>query len=125
METSRDVCFYVPPLDNAATGNASRLQLEPQPSREQETSLGDVTTAATRTITSSTKAYWHQVIVKDFQWLRKGIPSPNFRIEVFEASSSYGGEDEKRDSTKALERARSATDETEDGNDSDDSDDEL
>lgn len=37
---------------------------------------------------ATTKTYWHQVIVKDFQWLRKGIASPNFQIEVHEAQSS-------------------------------------
>mmetsp|Transcript_19514 Transcript_19514/g.36390 ORF Transcript_19514/g.36390 Transcript_19514/m.36390 type:complete len:178 (-) Transcript_19514:16-549(-) len=31
---------------------------------------------------SVSKDYWSQVLIKDFQWLRTGIPSPNFEIQV-------------------------------------------
>ena len=60
LETSKDIVFFVPPLENATL--------------EQETSR-------------ATKTFWQQVVVKDFQWLRKGTASPNFQIEIFEKDS--------------------------------------
>ncbi len=66
LEASKDVVFSVPPL--------------PPPDEEISSSLP----TTRESIVATTKTYWHQVVVKDFQWLRKGIASPNFRIEVFE-----------------------------------------
>jgi len=77
-------------------------------------------------VSRTTKTYWHQVIVKDFQWLRKGIASPNFQIEVLDASNN-----DDDISTDTIERATKLyvprdIGESEDENSSDsDSDDEL
>jgi hypothetical protein len=110
LEASKDIVFSVPPLAEATTTTANN---QSQKEREQEVSSTAATTAAT------TKTYWHQVIVKDFQWLRKGIASPNFQIEVLMASNST------EDSTEILERTRNLdTEELECGNSSD-SEDEL
>ena len=39
---------------------------------------------------ADTRAYWHGVVVRDFHWLRKGVPSPNFRVEVLGGSPPRG-----------------------------------
>ena len=114
MEASKDIVFSVPPLvEAAATTTSTTATNQSQNEREQEASSTATTTMAT------TKTYWHQVIVKDFQWLRKGIASPNFQIEVLMASSST------KDSADILERTQNLDlEELECGNSSD-SEDEL
>ncbi len=66
LEASKDVIFRVPILDTPENETLSTMESQ----------------------VSTTKTYWHQVIVKDFQWLRKGIASPNFQIEVVEKNIS-------------------------------------
>jgi hypothetical protein len=115
LEASKDIVFSVPPLVEAAaatTPTSTTVNNQSQNEGEQEAS-------STATTVATTKTYWHQVIVKDFQWLRKGIASPNFQIEVLMASSST------EDSADILERTRNLDlEELECGNSSD-SEDEL
>jgi hypothetical protein len=73
LEASKDIVFSVPPMGESTPAN--RLQ------QEREQTVPPSTTATT------IKSYWHQVVVKDFQWLRKGIASPNFQIEVTTVNS--------------------------------------
>jgi len=119
LEASKGIVFSVPPLAEATPANQSQQE------RDQEVSA--ITTTAT------TKTYWHQVIVKDFQWLRKGIASPNFQIEVLVVSNDGSNKDKNssEESTETLARTRntllhrnSNTEELEYGNNSD-SEDEL
>ena len=79
---------------------------------------------------ATTKTYWHQVIVKDFQWLRKGIASPNFEIDVLEERTSENTRETRatENSTVANEASkeshRVSSDESE-GENCSDSEDEL
>mmetsp|Transcript_18409 Transcript_18409/g.19850 ORF Transcript_18409/g.19850 Transcript_18409/m.19850 type:complete len:178 (+) Transcript_18409:789-1322(+) len=71
LENSKDILFCVPPLVEKNDNTDAALSLtQQQQQRQQEVSR------------IATKSYWYQIIVKDFQWLRKGISSPNFQIEV-------------------------------------------
>jgi len=71
LEKSKDILFCVPPLVEKNDNTDAALSLtQQQQQRQQEVSR------------IATKSYWYQIIVKDFQWLRKGISSPNFQIEV-------------------------------------------
>lgn len=79
LEASKNVLFSVPPLAEKAWGTQSQQ-------REREQDALSITTEAA--VSASTKTYWHQVIVKDFQWLRKGIASPNFQIEVLSVNDT-------------------------------------
>ena len=67
LEASKAIVFCVPPLTEATTSNQSQLLLSPS------------------TVTETTKKYWYEAVVKDFQWLRKGITSPNFQVEILTA----------------------------------------
>jgi len=119
LEASRGIVFSVPPLVEAAPANPRQQE------REQE--------ALSLKTVATTKTYWHQVIVKDFQWLRKGIASPNFKIEVLVVTND-NDENNKNStaySTDIVEVTRntvlhrdSNAEELESGNDSD-SEDEL
>ena len=106
LEASKDVVFSVPPL--APT--------------EREVS-------STTSIVERTKNHWHQIVVKDFQWLRKGVASKNFRIEVFEIRESTGDRDcrggpiEKTETTENTVLHQSLN--SEEPADSSDSEDEL
>ena len=120
LESSKDIVFSVPPLAEEMPA------VQSQPEREQEVS-STIKTVAT------TKTYWHQVIVKDFQWLRKGIASPNFQVEVLKVRNTYSkaNRNSTEDSIETLERAQntilhrnSNSEELESGNSSD-SEDEL
>jgi len=73
LEASKDIVFSVPPMGEGTPVNRSQQELE---------QTVPLSTAAT-----TTKSYWYQVVVKDFQWLRKGIASPNFQIEVTTVNS--------------------------------------
>ena len=108
LEASKNVVFSVPIL--ATSENESLSTMESK--------------------VSTTKTHWHQVIVKDFQWLRKGIASPNFEINVLGERTSENTRETStiENSTVANEATkeshRVSSDESEDENCSD-SEDEL
>lgn len=94
LEASENIVFSVPPIAEETPVNQSHEK------EDKELSL-------LRTV-SATKSYWQQIVVKDFQWLRKGIASPNFRIEVFTVNND-GFENDKnsmKDLTKTLETTK-------------------
>jgi len=106
LEASKGVVFSVPPL--APT--------------EREVS-------SATSIVERTKNHWHQIVVKDFQWLRKGVASKNFRIEVFQIRESTGDKDCTGDPIKTTEttenRVLQQSLDSEEASDSSDSEDEL
>mmetsp|Transcript_2910 Transcript_2910/g.7994 ORF Transcript_2910/g.7994 Transcript_2910/m.7994 type:complete len:385 (-) Transcript_2910:97-1251(-) len=71
LEDSKAIVFCVPPLTETTGFNQSQERQLP---------------VSSSTVTANTKKFWYQVVVKDFQWLRKGIMSPNFQVEVLTAS---------------------------------------
>ena len=79
LEKSKDVTFFVPImlLHENDKNNFGEVFITEQ----QQQQL----------VSQNTKSYWYQVIVKDFQWLRKGIPSPNFQVEVGIDNDCSGG----------------------------------
>ena len=115
LETSKDIIFFVPPLP---------LVLENNPSSTNTNSEINIVTQQQQqdqllSRTSSTKTYWHQVIVKDFQWLRKGISSPNFLVIVETSTNNNSNEDNSSDNIERTTYIPQGIDD-EDNNSSDD-----
>ncbi|OEU17136.1 hypothetical protein FRACYDRAFT_237546 [Fragilariopsis cylindrus CCMP1102] len=114
LETSKDIIFFVPPLplvleNNASTNTDSEINIVTQ-QQQQDQLLSR---------TSSTKTYWHQVIVKDFQWLRKGISSPNVLVIVETSTNNNNNENNSSDSIERTTYIPQGIDD-EDNNSSDD-----
>ena len=115
LETSKDIIFFVPPLplvleNNASTNTNSEINIVTQQQQQQDQLLSR---------TSSTKTYWHQVIVKDFQWLRKGISSPNFLVEIVDDEDNGSNKDNSSDNIERTTYIPQGIDD-EDNNSSDD-----
>ncbi|OEU17092.1 hypothetical protein FRACYDRAFT_237500 [Fragilariopsis cylindrus CCMP1102] len=115
LETSKDIIFFVPPLplvleNNASTNTNSEVNIVTQQQQQQDQLLSR---------TSSTKTYWHQVIVKDFQWLRKGISSPNFLVVVVDDEDNGSNRDNSSDNIERTTYIPQSIDD-EDNNSSDD-----
>lgn len=109
LEASKDIVFKVPILDTPDNETLSTIE----------------------TKVSTTKTHWHQVIVKDFQWLRKGIASPNFQIEVLEenfnndTSKASPNEDTSATTIKAINESHQVSSDESDDENCSDSEDEL
>ena len=115
LETSKDIIFFVPPLPLVLENNASSTNTNSEINIVTQQQQQDQLLSRT----SSTKTYWHQVIVKDFQWLRKGISSPNFLVEIVDDEDNGSNKDNSTDSIERTTYIPQGIDD-EDNNSSDD-----
>ena len=115
LETSKDIIFFVPPLPLVLENNASSTNTNSEINIVTQQQQQDQLLSRT----SSTKTYWHQVIVKDFQWLRKGISSPNFLVEIVDDEDNGSNKDNSSDNIERTTYIPQGIDD-EDNNSSDD-----
>ena len=115
LETSKDIIFFVPPLPLVLENNASSTNTNSEINIVTQQQQQDQLLSRT----SSTKTYWHQVIVKDFQWLRKGISSPNFLVVVVDDEDNCSNKDNSSDNIERTTYIPQGIDD-EDNNSSDD-----
>ena len=115
LETSKDIIFFVPPLPLVLENNASSTNTNSEINIVTQQQQQDQLLSRT----SSTKTYWHQVIVKDFQWLRKGISSPNFLVVVVDDEDNGSNKDNSSDNIERTTYIPQGIDD-EDNNSSDD-----
>ena len=115
LETSKDIIFFVPPLPLVLENNASSTNTNSEINIVTQQQQQDQLLSRT----SSTKTYWHQVIVKDFQWLRKGISSPNFLVVIVDDEDNGSNKDNSSDNIERTTYIPQGIDD-EDNNSSDD-----